>query len=264
MNACEPSVPTSSARTTDEVRRPGAVPLWLVPGWAAEYGVEAGITGRGDEPGAPFDLGLWTAQPVGTTMQRWRDFRQQFPAFSAQVMANQVHGNRVLWHDSAAGWVIHDGADGHATGTAGTLLMVTVADCVPVYLVAPNHRVVALLHAGWRGTADGILERGLALLAAKRGISAGDLVMHAGVAIAGAHYEVGAEVMAGIGKSARGAGPWRLDLREVLADQGRALGIEVVTQSGHSTADAEGHFFSHRKSGGGDGRMVAYLGYPNS
>lgn len=263
-NACVPSVPTSFALTIDEVRQPGALPLWVVPGWMERFGVHAGITARGDDLAQPFDLGLWTSQPVDAVMQRWRMFRQQFVGCPAQVMAHQVHGNTVLWHDHVEGWVIHDGADGHATASDGVLLLVTVADCVPVYLVAPDHRVVALLHAGWRGTAAGILERGVALLAARRGVTPADLVMHAGVAIAGPHYEVGPEVMAGVGRPGTGAGPWHLDLRDLLAEQARALGIAEVSQSGHSTADPAGTFFSHRRSGGRDGRMVAYLGFPRT
>jgi hypothetical protein len=50
--------------------------------------------------------------------------------------------------------------------TAGVLLTVSVADCVPVWLVEPESRAVALLHAGWRGVAAGILEAGLCRRAA--------------------------------------------------------------------------------------------------
>ena len=49
-----------------------------------------------------------------------------------------------------------------------SLLLVTVADCVPIYLVAPAKGAIALLHAGWRGTAAGILANGLELLRRRR------------------------------------------------------------------------------------------------
>jgi YfiH family protein len=195
-------------------------------------------------------------------MARWRSFRTHFAEFPAQVMAHQVHSNTVLWHEQADGWVIHDGADGHATASEGVLLLVTVADCVPVYLVAPSHGVIGLLHAGWRGIASGILERGVALMAARGGVTPADLVMHAGVAIDGDHYQVGADVMAAVGKPRTGSGPWQLDLRELLGEQARALGIAEVSHSGHSSADPGATFFSHRRSGGRDGRMLAYLGLP--
>jgi YfiH family protein len=262
MNGCARSVPISSASTTDEVREPGPLPLWSVPGWRERFGVVAGITSRGDD-GTPFDLGLWTSQPVDAAMGRWRTLRTHFVEFPAHVMAHQVHGNTVLWHEHVDGWVIHDGADGHATAAEGVLLLITVADCVPVYLVAPAHGVIGLLHAGWRGVASGILERGVALMAARSGATPAELVMHTGVAIAGNHYEVGAEVMAAVGKPRTGAGPWHLDLRDLLGEQARALGIAEVSQSGHSSAELGAPFFSHRRSGGKDGRMVAYLGLPS-
>ncbi len=246
---------------TAEERIPGSeLPLYEVPGWRDRFGVTAGITGRGAGP-EPFDLGLWSSGPVGETMHRWQQFRNTHPRFPAQVMSHQVHGDVVLWHDQQpSGWTIHEAADGHATAAPAVLLLVTVADCVPIYLVAPAHGAIALLHSGWRGTAAGILQRGAALLAARTGARPEDLVMHTGVAISGPRYEVGREVMEGVGAPARGAGPWHLDIRELLGRQARTLGIGEVTASPHCTADPGGPFFSHRGSGGTDGRMVAWLG----
>ncbi len=253
-------MPTSSATTTDEVRLAARVPLWTVPGWRERFGVTAGVTGRGDDPDNPFDLGLHTGQPVAAAMSRWREFRSAFPEFRGQVMAHQVHGSRVLWHEHSTGWTIHDDADGHATATAGLLLLVTVADCVPIYLVAPEQRAVALLHSGWRGTAAGILEAGVSLLRQRVGVEPAGLVMHLGVAISGPCYEVGSEVVKALGGSAEGAGPWHADIRGRLMEQGLELGIGEVSQSSHCTATASQSFFSHRHSGGSDGRMVAWLG----
>lgn len=262
MSACAPSVPISSVSTTDEVLRPGDLPLWEIPGWRERFGVEAGITGRGTDA-EPFDLGLWGSAPVGRVMTRWRRFLGHFPEFPAATLAHQVHGRRVLWHeDSAPGWTLLEGADGHATQSTGRLLLVTVADCVPVYLVAPRHRAIALLHAGWRGTAAGILSEGVRLLAERTGARPEELVGHAGIAISGPCYEVGTEVMTGVGKAADGPGPWHLDIRTVLQEQAQALGIEEFTASTRCTARGQAEFFSHRASGGRDGRMVAYLGMP--
>ena len=54
-------------------------------------------------------------------------------------------------------------------------LTVTVADCIPVYLAVPG-RGVALLHAGWRGTAHGILARGVAALRSLRQVDPATLL----------------------------------------------------------------------------------------
>lgn len=252
-------MPTSSVMTVDERRRDHALPLWDVPGWRERFGIVAGITGRGDNA-VPFDLGLWGSAPVGDVMSRWRAFRQSMPEFGAHILAHQVHRADVLWHEQASGWVIHEGFDGHATGTPGLLLLVTVADCVPVYLVAPERRVIAMLHAGWRGAAAGILRRGVELLHRRAGVDPSELVMHAGVAISGPCYEVGREVVEGLGGVVSGDGPWQIDIRDRLVEQAHLLGVGEVSRSSRCTATMSADFFSHRGSRGADGRMVAWLG----
>jgi purine-nucleoside/S-methyl-5'-thioadenosine phosphorylase / adenosine deaminase len=121
-------------------------------------------------------------------------------------------------------------------------------------------RGVALLHAGWRGTAGGILGRGIDRLLKETGGSATDIVMHCGVGICGSCYEVGSEVMTACGLLANGAGPWHLDLREQLMSQATSLGVKSVTHSAWCSAHDRPTFYSHRASGGTDGRMVAYTG----
>ena len=139
---------------------PGHVPRFEIPAWRESYGVVAGITGRGSEPGRGFDLGLWSDAPVGEVMGRWRAFRRQLPEFTAVALGNQAHGVEVMSLDTGHGWIQVEGIDGWITTAPRVLLTVTIADCVPVYLVVPG-RGVALLHAGWRGTAGGILGRGV-------------------------------------------------------------------------------------------------------
>ena len=130
-----------ACRRLTRSRVAGAVPLWEVPGWRERFGVTAGITGRATDPAAPFDLGLWTDEPVGQVMARWRRFRSGASrSFQRQVLAHQVHGTNACCGTSQRrrGWTILEGADGHATRGPGCLLLITVADCVPVYLVAPR------------------------------------------------------------------------------------------------------------------------------
>ena len=238
---------------------PGHVPRFEIPGWRERYGVIAGITGRGAEPGCGFDLGLWSDAPVGEVMSRWRELRRQLPEFTACVLGNQVHGVEVMSLDAGQGWIQIEGIDGWISTAPGILLTVTIADCVPVYLLVPG-RGVALLHAGWRGTAGGILGRGVEQLRGRIGCSMSDIVMHCGVGICGACYEVGSEVMGGCGAPAEGQGPWHVDLRERLGHQAEKLGLHQVTTSGWCSAHDRTSFYSHRASGGTDGRMVAYLG----
>jgi YfiH family protein len=237
----------------------GPVPRFELTEWREAAGLVAGITGRGSEPGRGFDLGLWSDAPVGETMRRWQAFRQSYSEFDSVVLGQQVHGVEVMTALPGRGWTQVEGIDGWVTTTPGVLLTVTVADCIPVYLAAPR-RGVALLHAGWRGTAGGILARGVERLCAVAGVDPVELTMHCGVGICGSCYEVGSEVMQGCGLAATGAGPWHLDLRERLLAQAGHLGVTRVTVSPWCSAHDRGRFFSHRASGGQDGRMVAFLG----
>jgi purine-nucleoside/S-methyl-5'-thioadenosine phosphorylase / adenosine deaminase len=236
-----------------------SVPRLELREWATHHGLTAGITIRGHG----FALGLWSEDNVGQVMTRWRAFHAavQRP-FPSVVTGHQVHGTVVRWQEQRAdGWLLLDGVDGHATGAAGVLLTVTAADCIPVYLAVPQKGAVALLHAGWRGVAGGVLERGVEVLKRHAFARGEDIVMHCGVGICGECYEVGPEVAAHF-NGAAAAGQQHIDLRGVLVQQARHLGIPQVSVSSWCSAHDRGQFFSHRASGGRDGRMVAYLGRP--
>lgn len=246
-----------------------AVPRLELASWRERFGVVAGITTRGRD----FSLGLWSEESVAHVMTRWRAVRAAFrPRFPGLVLAHQVHGTSVAWHAALAeGWLIGDGHDGHATDARGLLLTVTVADCIPVYLTVPGRPLVALLHAGWRGTAGGILAHGVELLTRRAAVRPADIIMHCGIGICGSCYEVGSEVLDQLGATpdaigpgprpaARGAG--HADLRALLAGQAAALGLGAVSVSPWCSAHDRAQFFSHRASGGREGRMIAYVGLP--
>ncbi|HWC74990.1 MAG TPA: polyphenol oxidase family protein [Gemmatimonadales bacterium] len=234
--------------------RDAAVPRLELMEWSERYRLVAGVTTR------PLSLGLWSDEPVGQVSGRWRAFRAAFATrFPTVVLSHQVHGTEVRWHDALPeGWLILDGVDGHATAQRGVLLTVTIADCIPVYLAVPQKGAIALLHAGWRGAAAGVLARGVQALTEHTGAAASDIVMHCGVGICGECYEVGPEVATRFGMN----GTVRLDLRAELAQQARQLGLQEVSTSRWCSAEERERFFSHRASAGRDGRMVAYLGQP--
>jgi YfiH family protein len=150
-------------------------------------------------------------------------------------------------------------ADGHATGEPGILMAVTVADCVPVFLLDPGRRSGAVLHAGWRGVVAGVLDAGIELMKSRFGSAAEDLFLHLGPAICGDCYEVGAEVHEALGLPLP-EGPRPVDLRGILARNALARDIrsQQVTASVHCTRCRPSPFFSHR--GGDVERQVGYLG----
>jgi YfiH family protein len=247
-------------RVTEELE-PGDVPLWRHPGWNSRFPwLVQGTTGRGDRA-EPFDLGLFGASPVGDVLDRWKKLRSQ-TGIGSTLHARQVHGSRAgSWDDPLpAGLCVVEGLDAHVTGRPGLLLAVSVADCVPIFLVSEDPRVVAVIHAGWRGVAGGALESTMALLA-RRGVSAEDVWLHTGPSICGRCYEVGPEVHAAVHPDRQPpTAPAPIDLREAIAGRAGDLGIPAqrVSQSLHCTLCGPPDFFSHR--GGDPGRQMAVIG----
>jgi polyphenol oxidase len=231
------------------------------PGWAAAMPwLVHGVTDGTD------DMSLFGGTPAGQVLPRWQQLRDALGC-AVIVHARQVHQARVLAHGAIPPGVhIAENADGHATDRPGTLLAVSVADCVPIYVIAPEQRAVALLHGGWRGVAAGILEHGVAMLKASYGADPHRLRVHFGPAICGACFEVGPEVVSGLGldegNPGQGAAGYRrhVDLRAALAQRAVAAGVrtERVSTSAFCTRCGQSPFYSHR--GGCAERQVAVLG----
>jgi YfiH family protein len=211
---------------------------------------------------SPFDLRLFGERSgvvSAGALGRWDRLRSEL-GFRSVVHARQVHGTDTLLHEHAEGG-IRAGFEGdaHLTTLPGVLLTVSVADCVPVYLVAPKRRVVGLLHAGWRGVAAGILPLALEALADRWGVAPGEVHVHLGPAICGHCYEVGPEVHVALGLD-EPAGPRPVDLRAHLLGQAARAGVDRASSSVSAwcTRCDSHRFFSHRA--GSDGRQVGFLG----
>lgn len=253
---------TAAVRTVTETRLAGDVPLWVHPEWAERFPwLAQGTTGRGSA-GEPFDLALGGERPAGAGLDRWRRLASVVGMPTA-VHSRQVHGTEIWVHRErgAPAVCVMDGFDGHATDRAGLLLAVGIADCTPVSIVHAERRRIALVHAGWRGTAGGIVERGIERLAAEWGSAADALWLHCGPAICGRCYEVGPEVHAAIHPDRPPpAGRANIDVRAAIVGRAVAHGVRPgrITVSTHCTLCGGGEFFSHR--GGDLGRQYGVLG----
>ncbi len=160
---------------------------------------------------------------------------------------HQVHGTDVL-EVSQPGEHAGATADGLITTEPGCPIAVTTADCAPVVLVA--QRGVAVLHAGWRGLVDGIVESAGARLVELAGTPIEALV---GPCIHPNHYEFGSDELAAVaerfGDDVRGLTAWgttALDMPTAVARACQAAGWRVTDIGACTSGDA---YFSHRTRG---------------
>ena len=170
----------------------------------------------------------------------------------------QVHGTRVERIGPArrgAGFEDPNtripAADGLATQSARIPLAILVADCLPIVLAAPAEGTVAVVHAGWRGLAGGILSRAVQAFDDPGGVRA-----VIGPAIGSDHYEVGEDVAAAVGSgcgsravTVRRNGALHLDLSATARAALGGLGVGHLEEAGVCTACEPDRFYSHRGEG---------------
>ncbi|MCL7451622.1 MAG: peptidoglycan editing factor PgeF [Anaerolineae bacterium] len=186
------------------------------------------------------------------------------------VTTRQVHGNRVAAVDTPDGARIVPNTDGLVTVTPGVALLQRFADCQPILLYDPEHHAVGLVHAGWRGVAQGVARRAVEAMHQAFGTRPKGLVAGLGPAIGPCCYVVGDEVAAAMGYALpdwkavmqlEGEGQWRFDLPAANAQQLAAAGVRRIEMAGMCTGCNVDEFYSHRAEQGKTGRFaaVAYL-----
>ncbi len=168
----------------------------------------------------------------------------------------QVHGAGVV---HVAAFSPETEADAIVSAVPGVVISVRVADCVPILLAAP--RVVAAVHAGWRGTAADITRAALRAVCSVAGCAPASVRAAIGPAICGRCYQVGSEVLEGVSRVAAGAS-WvgagsHVDLAEANASILRAEGVRVEVL-GLCTRCGPG-FWSYRRDGATGGRQVGAI-----
>ncbi len=229
---------------------PGTIPQREPVAEFESLGVRAFTTTR-----ASGDFGLATSDVAGANAARWSALAESLDESQpGLVSAAQVHGVAIAHHDTPwTGWRQIHGFDAHVV-TAHGAAAITVADCVPVFIGHPDGPV-AIVHAGWRGTAGRLLAAVIDVLAS-RSFAAADLRVHLGPAVCGRCYEVGPDVY----EELTGWQTTRhrhVDLRALLAEQARGAGVRHVSASPWCTRCDGDRFFSHR--GGDAARQIAVI-----
>lgn len=278
---------------------------WLsVPGWekhdwlwhgfsTRQGGVSQAYALEGSE--GELNLGFTEADPRENVLANRRLLAEAVTgsADTPLVLVRQFHSN-VLVTASASNASPCKG-DGLMTNQAGSLIGIQTADCIPVIVADRKHRVVAAIHAGWRGTVKRIVENGLGRMRLTYNSQPEDLIAAIGPGIGACCYAIGDEVqtefesqfsyasdlfrevydtdsvrtkypMLFLTQRAPGHSPigpnLHVDLIEANRRQLMAAGVEpeniqIVGGCTHCQPDL---FFSHRGSKGHCGRMLSVIG----
>lgn len=186
------------------------------------------------------------------------------------LSVKQVHGTEALVVDRPirdsdrfdGGW------DALVTDQPGITVTVRTADCVPVLVYDPRRRVVAAIHAGWRGAVADIVSKTLALMRTRFGSSLADLRVSIGPSAGSCCYEVDGPVL---DQLRAGFEEWpsvvracdgdkaRLDLKGLIRRQVERLGVDSAQVSlvNLCTICHDDLFYSYRREGRVTGTMVS-------
>lgn len=183
-------------------------------------------------------------------------------------LLKQVHGDRVLIVSEMTTEREGGEADAQVTDSHGIGIGVATADCVPILLASSDARVVAAVHAGWRGTLAEITANTVRMIKKTYGIEPESLRAAIGPSIGRCCYEVGAEVGSefrdkysdtGEYLFAKESGKYMLDLtmaNELLLKSEGVSEVEILELCTKCSPE----FYSYRGDGKGTGRQLSVIG----
>ncbi len=181
----------------------------------------------------------------------------------------QVHGSQVICTEQPRPLDSpHQRADAIITDCPEITLFMRFADCVPIFLFDPVHKVVAIVHAGWKGTVDKIVSKSVAAMQARYHTQSADILAGIGPSIGPDHYEIGTDVArqveAAFGQDApevlsRDEGRTKFNLWQANLINLRNSGVKEIELARICTACQTGDWYSHRAEHGKTGRFGAVL-----
>lgn len=192
------------------------------------------------------------------------------------ISGEQVHDNKIKFvdvSDKGKGARSTDtalkGIDGMLTNKKGMFLTALFADCVPLYFFDPEHEIIGIAHAGWKGTVNGIA-REMVEAFKQQGSTIENILVAIGPSISQHHYEVDERVFSEVKAEHREKVMIPQANNRFLLDL-KHLNREILLQSGilrHNiditnfcTYEDEALFFSHRRDRGKTGRMLGFIGF---
>ncbi|MBI1895306.1 MAG: peptidoglycan editing factor PgeF [Acidobacteria bacterium] len=179
----------------------------------------------------------------------------------AYTYLKQIHSDIVAVAEGCSGCLGH--GDALVTAEPGRLVGVRTADCIPVLIAGARTRVVAAVHAGWRGIVQRVAPKAVYRMCENFGADPGELVAAIGPGAGVCCYEVGPEV----GEQFRPIFPdiqdlSRVDLAQAIRRQLAAAGVpdHQIDIAALCTICGPSEFHSWRRDRDRSGRMVAAIG----
>ena len=171
------------------------------------------------------------------------------------VFANQVHGTSVKKVSKQDCGKTIDLCDGLITNDKDVILCIFTADCMPVFLASRDYSVVAMVHAGWRGLAGGIIESAAIRFLEDFGISPQDIFAYIGPHISKCCYQVGDELKKAFNRPAEEE---FFSLSQEAQSQMKKIGIKRLFINTHCTCHEYEMFYSYRREPT-DKRMMSLI-----
>ncbi len=241
------------------------------------HGFSTRLGGVSEGVYASMNLGLNRGDDPACVRENYRRFLGAIGARGARLaMCNQVHGCHVRTITTADvktdlyEKLGYEG-DGMITAIPGVTLLVFAADCIPVLLYDPRRRVIGAVHAGWRGTAAGIVTEAVERMKLVYGCRPEDILAAVGPGIGPdcfeTHEDVPNAMMAAVASPAlpyitiKENGKFAVDLKGINARRLELAGLaaENIAVSGECTACLKDKYWSHRLQGEARGSMAAAI-----
>jgi len=258
------------------------VPFFAADGLTAAGGVVHGFSTRLGGASA----GMWDSLNLGVSRGDNSDhvrenYRRLFSAIGAKedspmAMCDQVHGTFV--HNVTVADCKQDPytkiglqGDGLMTAIPGIALVVFASDCIPVLLYDPKRRVIAALHAGWRGTAAGIVTKAVEQMKQIYGSDPADILAAIGPGIDKCCFETHEDVPNAMTAALAGNslpfiqlkenGKFSVDLKGINARRLELAGLspDHIAACPECTCCQPERFWSHRRQGTQRGSMAAVI-----
>lgn len=172
----------------------------------------------------------------------------------------QIHSSVVV--DASGKHGVLGRGDALVTAEHGNWIGIRTADCVPVLLADREKKVVAAVHAGWRGTVSNIVGNTLAMMRELYGSDPAAILAAIGPCIANCCYEVGPEVaeqFESLLPERRGEKAVDLVLANRRQLQAAGVPSESIDEANICTKCLPEEFFSFRREAGEAGRMVSAI-----